>query len=411
MGLPVRIPIAVSVVAVCASALVGTAPAGAATVALNPRGSLVVTYRGDGHGHGMSQYGAYGAALAGRTAAEILAFYYPGTTLATVPRTAVRVLLGGAGPYTTVLAQSKLRVSGVSGYLPTAGVRAYRLVADASSTIALQHLPSARGARWSTMRYLPDGSTFSRSGNATTRVLLADGTSTDYYGVIRSVRVSPVGYSGVTTINYVDDNDYAAGVAPREMPASWSATATSAQAVAARSYALYERENARGASYDLCDSSWCQVYGGHAHYAADGSVLWTDLPSAANSTTNEVLTYRGALIFAQYSASDGGWSTAGGEPYLRAVADPYDPGRSGDPYVDATTTVPVSDLAQAAGLSTATRFAVATRDGHGQWGGRVISATVWGTKGGQPATATLSGEDLASAFGIDTTWVTVTAAS
>ena len=38
---------------------------------------------GFGHGVGMSQYGAYGAARQGLTADQIVGFYYPGTTLAT----------------------------------------------------------------------------------------------------------------------------------------------------------------------------------------------------------------------------------------------------------------------------------------------------------------------------------------
>lgn len=40
--------------------------------------ALLVTGRGWGHGVGMVQWGAYGKALAGRSAAEILAFYYGG---------------------------------------------------------------------------------------------------------------------------------------------------------------------------------------------------------------------------------------------------------------------------------------------------------------------------------------------
>ena len=44
-------------------------------------GVLRLTGHGYGHGHGMSQYGAQGAALQGLTYQQILAFYYPGTTL------------------------------------------------------------------------------------------------------------------------------------------------------------------------------------------------------------------------------------------------------------------------------------------------------------------------------------------
>jgi len=49
-----------------------------------PAGSgalLVFTGHGWGHGVGMSQYGAYGYAQHGWTYQQILAHYYPGTTL------------------------------------------------------------------------------------------------------------------------------------------------------------------------------------------------------------------------------------------------------------------------------------------------------------------------------------------
>ena len=46
--------------------------------------SLGLQGRGFGHGRGMSQWGARGAASQGLTAAQILDFYYPGTTAASV---------------------------------------------------------------------------------------------------------------------------------------------------------------------------------------------------------------------------------------------------------------------------------------------------------------------------------------
>ena len=47
---------------------------------------------GYGHGVGMSQIGARGLALEGRSAAEILTYYYPGTQLAPYPdNTLIRV--------------------------------------------------------------------------------------------------------------------------------------------------------------------------------------------------------------------------------------------------------------------------------------------------------------------------------
>jgi stage II sporulation protein D len=44
--------------------------------------AIVATGRGWGHGVGLCQIGAFGMALLGRSAEEILGHYYPGTTLA-----------------------------------------------------------------------------------------------------------------------------------------------------------------------------------------------------------------------------------------------------------------------------------------------------------------------------------------
>ena len=46
------------------------------------------------------------------------------------------------------------------------------------------------------------------------------------------------------------------------MPAPWSPDAVQAQAVAARTYAAYERAHPLTAHYQICDTTSCQVYGG-----------------------------------------------------------------------------------------------------------------------------------------------------
>ena len=63
-------------------------------------GTLQLTGHGFGHGHGMSQYGAQGAAKQGLTRRQILSFYYPGTTIAATTGR-IRVRLSGATPRAT----------------------------------------------------------------------------------------------------------------------------------------------------------------------------------------------------------------------------------------------------------------------------------------------------------------------
>jgi hypothetical protein len=373
------------------------APAGAATVAL-PAGSVTVHLRGNGHGHGMSQYGARGAAIAGLTATRILAFYYPGTSLVALGSSTVRVLVSGTGGTTTVSPQSGLFVTGVSGALPTVGISRYRLTASGAA-LALQKLT---GAGWSTVKAgLPNGSSFSRSsGNV--RVYRTDGSSTVYRGVVAALRSG----TGVITVNRVSLDGYTAGVVPREIPASWPANAVHAQAIAARSYGRNAVENSAGRAYDICDTTQCQVYGGMTRYDAAGHVLWTEDLAALSGNANMVLRYNGRTIFAQFSASNGGWTVDGGQPYLVARADPYDNAASGDPYLSYTQSVPVASIARHYGLVTATALQITARDGHGAWGGRMTAGFVDGKDAqGRARHVATTGFGLQAAMGIGTTWL------
>ena len=65
--------------------------------AISPKsGNFTVRGSGFGHGWGMSQYGAYGAARNGLDWEQILRFYYPGTRLTTMPSgTTLRVWVTG----------------------------------------------------------------------------------------------------------------------------------------------------------------------------------------------------------------------------------------------------------------------------------------------------------------------------
>jgi stage II sporulation protein D len=128
--------------------------------------------------------------------------------------------------------------------------------------------------------------------------------------------------SGLTAINHVDLEHYLYSVLGGEMNGNWPQEALKAQAVAARSYALFRRNRDGNSSFDLCDTARCQVYRG----VQDES---TGTQTAVNGTAGQVLTYNGTIIEALFHSSSGGhtenvedvWSTR--VPYLRAVQD-YD---------------------------------------------------------------------------------------
>jgi len=130
----------------------------------------------------------------------------------------------------------------------------------------------------------------------------------------------------VALINHTGLEAYVSGVLAGEVYPDWPPGALQAQAVAARSYALYNLN--RHEDFDFCDQEHCQRYWG---FPRDSSFI-----SAAYETKGEVLVWEGEIINAVYHASSGGFTQNNedvweGEslPYLRRVED-FD--RNGEKY-------------------------------------------------------------------------------
>jgi len=182
---------------------------------------------------------------------------------------------------------------------------------------------------------------------------------------------------------------YLRGVVPSEVPPQWPAAAVQAQAVAARTYAAWERAAASGAVADTCDTTSCQVYRGVAveHPASDAAV---------RATRRQVVTYQGAPAFTQFSSSNGGWSAAGSAAYLVAQADPYE-ATSANPNATWSASLTRTAVEQAwPQLGRLTRVSL-VRDVGGR---RATSVTLTGTSGA----VTVSGDDFRFRFGLRSTW-------
>ena len=121
-------------------------------------------------------------------------------------------------------------------------------------------------------------------------------------------------------INTLNIEDYLIGVLPYEMGDWFPIEALKAQAVAARTYALYNKGTGE---YDLRDDTGSQVYNG---YDATNKNSIT----AINATRGEILTYNGNIIEALFSASNGGYTEAANNvwgstaPYLIDKKDDFD---------------------------------------------------------------------------------------
>ena len=281
--------------------------------AMPAEGTVTLRGHGYGHGHGMSQYGAEGAARQGMTWQKIVAFYYPGTTLAK-DSGRVRVLISADTTRDVVVApRSGLVVtdtrSGEVWALPDNGATRWRLdVADGKTVVAFLT------DRWHRWRALTGDGGFKAGGLPIT--LYAGGEARRYRGMLLAASPS-TGSTDRDTVNVLLMDNYIKGVIPREMPPSWSPAAVRAQAVAARTYAAYEKQHPRDDHYQLCDTTSCQVYGG---YDAEDSRS----NDAVRQTTGVILTYGGAPAFTQFASSSGGWTSANQFSYLPAKADPYD---------------------------------------------------------------------------------------
>lgn len=145
--------------------------------------------------------------------------------------------------------------------------------------------------------------------------------------------------SGVETM---DLEEYVYGVVAAEMPAAFPEAALEAQAVAARTYALYQSAAGKHAETggDVCGtSSCCQAFITQgeldARWGGEAAFYTQKLRAAVAATAGEVLTYDGGLAAAVYHASsDGSTRSAaevwgGAQPYLTAVDTPEDTGQKG----------------------------------------------------------------------------------
>jgi SpoIID/LytB domain protein len=355
---------------------------------------LSVVGHGYGHGHGMSQHGAQGAALGGKRYREILGFYYPGTELGTT-KGLIRVLLTGDTTSDVVVRPARgLRVRDLGAdeslRLPERSrITAWRIQpARRSASTTVVHYENTTG--WHHWRTLDGDGQFAAA--VPLALVLPDGSTRRYRGLLRAT--SP--YRGAETrdtINVLSMDEYVRGVIADEMPASWHRQALRSQAVAARTYAANLRNSAGDRYYHLCDTTSCQVYGG---VAAEEDT--TD--AAVADTAGEILRHDGAPAFTQFSASSGGWTSDGGQPYLRAQRDPWDDW-SGNDVHDWSATIGVRSLEAAfPQVGRLQALLVTRRDGNGVWGGRVERVVLDGNAG----RVALTGDDIRWRYGLRSSW-------
>jgi stage II sporulation protein D len=144
-------------------------------------------------------------------------------------------------------------------------------------------------------------------------------TEVSVSGLVQLVRRG----KGFSIMNRVDLEEYVKGVVPSEVSSTWHPEMLKAQAVAARTYALYQQMLSATREYDVAATVQDQVYRGKQ--GIDVGIL-----RAVEETRGLVVTYLDAPIYAAFSSTAAGltedavnvWSKE--YPYLKGVECPFD---------------------------------------------------------------------------------------
>jgi SpoIID/LytB domain protein len=385
---------------------------------------------GNGHGYGLSQWGAYGYAVDhGWNATQILDHYYGGTVAGTVPTsTLITVRLQNLDDAQTavVSATGGLLVDGVAGG-PWKSVVAREVAPSVYSVWArsdAQVCPSAGdalAAGWTMV-----AASVATAVNVRTQVdslatanfgdLAAacepGGTIRSYRGVIRAVN----GTDGENrTVNEVPIEHYLRSVIAKEMSPSWAtagggagAFALQAQAVAARSYALAESRYSYARTCDMI----CQFYGGAATRTSAAATTFTRIEypgtdAAVLATAGVVrrVATTGEIAYTMFAASSGGWTApgVGARMPFPAVIDEGDDTVLNPNFNWSVTLTGAAITAQYPQIGVFAGITVLTRNGFGDWGGRVLSMRLDGASG----SVTVTGDAFRSRFGLKSNWFTV----
>ncbi len=397
------------------SALVtGPAPDPGAT--LRAPGTFTFFGSGWGHGLGMSQWGAYGLAQQGWNHTRILEHFYSGTNVVnetTLPKTITVGLTAG---------NSVISLHAVGGPVSI-------LTGDPETGTLIGQVPG--GKTW-TVHAVADGYKIVDANGALVGGAPVGGPSLDLFATYVSsgarVTIPQAGASydrgyiqvemtGAPTSRVMKVvlpialEDYLLGIG--EMPSSWPMQALEAQAVAARSYAVYKMQHyplQSACGCDVVDGANDQTYIGWNKSSGPDGARWV---SAVQATASEAVEYQHAVADTFFTASDGGhtediqvqWGTPQSSyPYLTGVCDPGEASAPGDPWLNWSKTLSADAVTSALGLGG--QLQTVSRFGAGKRGtsGRVDTITAYGTNG---KSASVSGADLRARLGLydDRVWV------
>lgn len=114
-------------------------------------------------------------------------------------------------------------------------------------------------------------------------------------------------------VNIVELEQYIKGVLYHEVSNRWPMEAMKAQAVAVRTYALYQMKKNKTKEYDVTSDIYSQVYGGKSAERFRTNI-------AVNHTVGQIMLYDGKILPAYYHASCGGHTENAGNLWEHALS-------------------------------------------------------------------------------------------
>jgi hypothetical protein len=323
------------------------------------------TFEGSGYGHGvgLSQYGAKGQALEGKSATEIVNYYFPDAQVTPVEDSA------------TISVNIAHQVSSLSLVLPAADIATITIdtavatslppnsVLDFAITGKVISGPGGSGKLWVVKWNNPESVISVNVGKS--KFLVNHG-----YIQLRAVSAAGLGYRIEATNLLRLHDEYLYGIA--EVPSSWPTAALESQVIASRTYALMRMNSIKKA----CD---CHVYNSKydqafVGYSKEGEPRYGQFWKAAVDATavdesqGLAITVDGLPVSVFFSSSTGGmtqrsvdvWGTQ--IPHLVSVPDPWsiDPAINKN-YASWTKKVSQKVMAKAFGLTDVDHLVIGER--------------------------------------------------
>ena len=130
-------------------------------------------------------------------------------------------------------------------------------------------------------------------------------------------------YRKLNVINIIGIEEYLYGVLKKEISPRWPAEALKAQAIAARTFAIFNMNKYIDKGYNICASTNSQAYGGVNHEDPLTN-------KAVDETRGMIIAYKGKPINAVYHSDSGGYTEDSENvwgsflPYLRSVKSKFE---------------------------------------------------------------------------------------